>query len=128
MACEPSFARYLEGLAPDQGLLTSVVVEGEIRFGIARLAAGRRKSTLASALGRVLPTLKSILVVNRSTAQTYAALKHSMEHTGLPMGENDLWIAATAVEHAVVLVTRDQHFQMIPGLQVEDWTSSGEGP
>jgi hypothetical protein len=34
MGSDPSFARYLGGLAPDQGLLTSVVVEGEIRFDI----------------------------------------------------------------------------------------------
>jgi predicted nucleic acid-binding protein len=34
------------------------------------------------------------------------------------MGENDLWIAATAKFHGLPLVSRDRHFSRIPGLEV----------
>jgi predicted nucleic acid-binding protein len=39
---------------------------------------------------------------------------------GLPfaLGENDLWIAATGVYHALPLVTRDRAFSRVPGLRV----------
>jgi predicted nucleic acid-binding protein len=34
------------------------------------------------------------------------------------MGENDLWIAATAKFHGLPLVSRDKVFPLIPGLKV----------
>lgn len=34
------------------------------------------------------------------------------------LGENDLWIAATAVYHGLPLVTRDKAFSRVPGLKV----------
>jgi len=34
------------------------------------------------------------------------------------MGENDLWIAATALRFAFPLVTRDRTFSRVPGLRV----------
>jgi tRNA(fMet)-specific endonuclease VapC len=40
---------------------------------------------------------------------------------GRPIPENDLWIAATASEHGLVLVTRDEHFDRVEGLLVERW-------
>ena len=37
------------------------------------------------------------------------------------MGENDLWIAASALEHRLVLVTSYAPFRDVPGLDVENW-------
>ncbi len=37
---------------------------------------------------------------------------------------NDLWIAAIAMAHNLILVTSDTHFSVIEGLQVEDWTQA----
>jgi predicted nucleic acid-binding protein len=38
---------------------------------------------------------------------------------GTLIGSNDLWIAATALEHSLPLVTRDiDHFRRIPDLQL----------
>ena len=34
------------------------------------------------------------------------------------LGENDLWIAATAIYHGLPLVTRDRAFSRVPGLRV----------
>ncbi|MBI4622738.1 MAG: PIN domain-containing protein [Verrucomicrobia bacterium] len=43
-----------------------------------------------------------------------------MQSAGLPfaLGENDLWIAATAMYHGLSLVTRDKAFSRVPGLRV----------
>jgi tRNA(fMet)-specific endonuclease VapC len=35
--------------------------------------------------------------------------------------ENDLWIAAIALEHDLVVATRDVHFGEIDNLKVEMW-------
>ncbi len=35
--------------------------------------------------------------------------------------DNDLWIAATAMQYGLTLVARDQHFTWIAGLTLEQW-------
>ena len=45
-----------------------------------------------------------------------------MEAQGKSMAENDLWIAATAIDLGATLVTRDRDFQDIVGLTSLDWT------
>ncbi len=57
----------------------------------------------------------------RATARRYAAIKNELRRQGRPIPENDLWIAATALEHGLLLVTRDEHFQHIGGLEIERW-------
>ena len=52
----------------------------------------------------------------------YARVKRQRERVGLPMDENDLWIAATALALGAVLVSRDADFKNVTGLTVEDWT------
>jgi tRNA(fMet)-specific endonuclease VapC len=46
-----------------------------------------------------------------------------LDKQGLVLGDNDLWIAATALNLGAVLVTRDRDFRHVPGLTVEDWTT-----
>ena len=45
-----------------------------------------------------------------------------MRQQGRGVGENDLWIAATALSLGAVLVSRDADVRGIPGLTVEDWS------
>ena len=52
----------------------------------------------------------------------YARIKLTCQRKGLDLDENDLWIAATALALAAVLVTRDSDFQQVDALKVEDWT------
>ena len=52
----------------------------------------------------------------------YARLKVAARRLGHGIGENDLWIAATAVSLGAVLVSRDGDVRGIPGLTVEDWS------
>jgi len=48
-------------------------------------------------------------------------LKAEQRTKGLPIPENDLWIAASARQHNLVLVTRDHHFDQVAGLSTEVW-------
>jgi tRNA(fMet)-specific endonuclease VapC len=52
----------------------------------------------------------------RETAEHYARLFVQLKRAGTPIPDNDLWIAALALEHDLTLVTRDQYFQHIPQL------------
>jgi tRNA(fMet)-specific endonuclease VapC len=40
-----------------------------------------------------------------------------LKRAGTPVPDNDLWIAAVAIEHDLALVTRDRHFDKLPQLR-----------
>jgi tRNA(fMet)-specific endonuclease VapC len=45
----------------------------------------------------------------------------ALEAIGQPIPENDLWIAAVALELDMPLANRDAHFDRIDGLAVIKW-------
>ena len=55
---------------------------------------------------------------HQAAGDVYANIKVSQQRRGLPLDENDLWMAATAVALGAILVSRDSDFQGIEGLSV----------
>ncbi len=102
-------------------IASSVVVVGEIRYGLDRLPAGKKRTDLKARALAILAALR-IEPATEPIAQTYSQLKAALENQGLNLDDNDLWIAATATTHGYLLVTRDHAFSKVPGLQVEDWS------
>jgi predicted nucleic acid-binding protein len=102
-------------------LRTSVVVWGEIRYGLDRLPPGKRRTDLEARAQRLVIALPAE-PITLAVSQRYGSLKAALQGQGWNLGDNDLWIAATALVLRAVLVTRDRIFSAIPGLQVEDWT------
>lgn len=55
-------------------------------------------------------------------AYHYARTRGYLEQKGQKIGDNDNIIAATALAHSAVLVTRNvNEFKRIPGLTIEEW-------
>jgi tRNA(fMet)-specific endonuclease VapC len=65
--------------------------------------------------------VSAVLNCNAETARWYGEIKNALWVKGRPIPENDLWIAAIAPEHNLVLATRDAHFREIDTLKVEMW-------
>jgi tRNA(fMet)-specific endonuclease VapC len=63
----------------------------------------------------------SVLTCDAQTAHLYGVAKHNLRTKGKPIPENDLWIAATALQHDLILLSRDAHFQAVDGLIVQGW-------
>ncbi len=61
----------------------------------------------------------TVLVMGSETATLYARTRISLKQKGRPIPENDIWIAASRLEHRVTLITNDNHLQWIEGLTVE---------
>jgi predicted nucleic acid-binding protein len=61
-------------------------------------------------------TTVGVLLPDRETAEQYARLFVQLKRAGTPVPDNDLWIAALALQHDVLLITRDKHFEKIPQL------------
>jgi predicted nucleic acid-binding protein len=100
---------------PDR-LAVSVITIGELRAGV--LAAGdidtrdRRLATLTTAL-----TLEPV-PVDDGVAEAWATLRVRLRDHGLRMPVNDSWIAATAIALGVPVVTQDDDYVTLPGLDV----------
>ena len=101
-------ANFLVGAAEDE-LYLSVVTLAELRYGIERLAEGAKRSRLEKwyeedLLGRFE---RRIYMMDGFAAAEWGRIKARSERKGRPMSEMDAWIAATAVVHALTVVTRN---------------------
>jgi tRNA(fMet)-specific endonuclease VapC len=67
--------------------------------------------------------LSAVIVLSpgTATAEHYGRLRAQLASVGTPIPENDIWIAALAIEHQMSLAARDVHFDRIIGLQVLKW-------
>ncbi len=110
-------AGVLARLATADDVLLSSVVLGELYFG------AFKSSRIASNIDRIRALTQSAAVLNCDavTAERYGRLKEARRAKGTPIPENDLWIAACAMQYDLALVTRDSHFEHIGDLQIERW-------
>ena len=58
-----------------------------------------------------------VLAPDATTALTYARLRSQAKHAGQAMPDADFWIAALAIQHRLLLVTMDAHFDLLPDLR-----------
>jgi tRNA(fMet)-specific endonuclease VapC len=94
-----------------------VIVLGEYRFGIAQ---SRRRNEYEKWLGELIAATR-VLLVDDETAGHYAQIRAALNKAGLPIPSNDLWIAALSLQHRLPVMSRDQHFDTIPGLKRIGW-------
>lgn len=55
------------------------------------------------------------------TARVYGEVKAALRKMGRPIPDNDIWIAAVAMQHSLSLVSRDEHFANIDQLNLVRW-------
>src|SRR6266850_7999660 len=65
-----------------------------------------------------LVSIMFFLPILRSTVSFYIEVRRNLELVNSIIPENDLWIAATAKEHDLPLLTSDEHFGRIAGISV----------
>ena len=57
--------------------------------------------------------------MGEETAERYAAILNSLWQAGTPIPTNDIWIAASAMEYGLRIVTTDEHYKKIPQIMVD---------
>ncbi|MAU08834.1 MAG: VapC toxin family PIN domain ribonuclease [Anaerolineaceae bacterium] len=93
------------------------IVVGELYFGAynsQRVEENRKRVA-------VYISERSVLSIDSDTADVYGQLKQQLRAKGRPIPENDIWIAALAIQYDLTLITDDAHFDVIDGLDVQNW-------
>ncbi len=62
-----------------------------------------------------------LLSCDEATSRLFGEIKASLRGKGRPIPDNDIWIAASAKQHSLTLVTRDAHFEEVDGLTLVRW-------
>ena len=85
---------------------------------IAGFAAGTRQARNRAELAGFIDSPRvRVVACCETTADNYALVYAALRRKGRPVPTNDLWIAASALEHGVALLTLDAHFAEIDGLR-----------
>ena len=134
LARDPRLAAAAAARGAEQ-LTTSVIVAGELRYGA---AVSERNLENAAAVEDFLGRIDQLLI-SPATAQHYAHMKarllavygprerarrRAFDLAKIGFTDNDLWIAASAIEHDAVLVSDDGDYRRMSGvssLKVETW-------
>jgi len=98
--------KIISWLASFPTLCIPIPVVGELLFG------AMNSTRAAENLTRVHKLLGSSRALDMTvqTANLYAEVRLGLKRKARPIPENDIWIAATAIEHGLPLATRDAHF------------------
>jgi predicted nucleic acid-binding protein len=94
-----------------------VIVLGEYRYGIQQ---SRERQRYEHWLVEYLPKFR-VLNVDEQTTTSYAAVRGELKRAGAPIPSNDVWIAALCRQHSLPVLSRDRHFDLVPGLRRIDW-------
>jgi len=111
--------------ADEDRVFISVITLAELRFGVDRLAPGRRRARLDTWLREELADRfeDRILPVDRPVADACGTLLARGEARGRPLTTMDAFIAATTTVHRLALVTRNTgDFETLVDTIVNPWT------
>jgi toxin FitB len=104
----PAVLNWMRG-QPLEAAFTTTITEAELLYGIARLPEGGRRSSLETAILRLLAERFSgrILPFDSAAAQEFADIAAGCRRLGRPISEPDARIAAIARSRSAALATRN---------------------
>ncbi len=92
------------------------IVYGELTFGYCK---GSRTAENLDMLHTFIDQSRvQLIAVDRSVAAQYGRLRAAQEALGMVISPNDLWIAATSLHLQLPLLTTDNGFSRIEGLDL----------
>ncbi len=105
----------------ESALYISTVTVGELKYGIDRLAEGKRKRAFQVWLSTLTSRMKGrVLNYNTSVATVWGQLQAKCETEGVRLPSLDSQIAATALRHSLVIATRNERDFKHTGVKVEN--------
>ena len=90
----------------------NTVVLGELLAGF--FGGTQRERNQAEFAAFLRDAQVRLLTLGPRTAESYAVTFTALKARGKRIPTNDLWIAASAMEHGLCLITADRHFAELP--------------
>lgn len=115
---EPGTQTRLKQTPPTDIAVSSITVM-ELCYGLQLnpQRAAKIEPILTSLLASV-----ALLPFGNAEAEQAAQIRSLLKTTGQPIGAYDVLIAATALQHNLIMVTANvREFDRVPGLPVENW-------
>lgn len=109
--------RVRQRLAACPRVTISATVLGELYFGAFKSSDPARNVTRIHDLLSEAPLVEC----DAETAYEYGRIKNELRLKGRPIPDNDIWVAATARQYGMTLVSRDHHFAEVDRLNWEQW-------
>jgi tRNA(fMet)-specific endonuclease VapC len=104
-------------IASTEEIFIPSIVLGELYYGARKSIHFDQNSARIDELA----TNSAVLLCDIATAQHYGEIKAQLRTKGKPIPENDIWIAAIGKQHQLTIATRDNHFQYVDDLVIEQW-------
>ena len=96
----------------------SLVTHGELEFGALRSNNAQKALDILDELAAYIPVLPMPI----DAAKDYADIRANLSAKGMPIGNNDLWIAAHARALGHTLVTNNaKEFERVNNLKLDNW-------
>ena len=111
---EPGIADKID--QADTVYMSSTIL-GELYYGALN---SNQSVKLTNAIRKVLRICK-LFYIDHHTSLLYGEIKAQLRRDGKMIPENDIWIAASAKQHSVILISRDEHFDFIEGITTSKW-------
>jgi tRNA(fMet)-specific endonuclease VapC len=98
-------------------LFLSVIALGELYFGAENSSKQLENVQKVENFSKNI----TILACDGETAKWYGRVHKQLRDIGQPIPQNDIWIAAIALQHGLTLLTKDKHFDNVVGLKKQSW-------
>lgn|SRR5215217_1469114 len=115
-ANDESVVQRLADLPPEAMYVPAVAI-GELFVG----AFSSTQSEQALRAVELFARSATVIPTGFCTARIYGQIKDETHRRGRPIPENDVWIAALAIEHDLTRITRDARLDHITGLALDHW-------
>ena len=119
-----AYSEYLKGNEAVKSIIQKAdeisvtpVILGELISGFVK---GRYEKKNRDILNEFLTSPRvSIIDVDEETSERYAIIINYLREQGTPIPTNDIWIAASAMQYGLKILTTDKHYLKVPLVLVE---------
>lgn len=102
-------------------LYVSPVAIGELLAGFMRGSREKQNRQLLESF--LVESRAAVLTIDEETSERYARIFIRLRSSGTPVPTNDIWIAASAMQHGTSILTTDRHYLRIPQV-ITEWVDS----
>lgn len=110
-------AGLLGALRGDRPWYLPSIALGEFRYGV----LGSTKRAELEAWLDDIEAVCEVLAPDAVTARHYGELRRALDHIPGQVPYHDIWIGALAKQHSLDVVSRDEHFDRMPGIRRIGW-------